>query len=178
MGFKEQDWWLGTDHRHTKFECWLPYLQHVDIWLHCLPFPWQRLHLCPSLLLPPHPSVWCIIHYRAIKERSPFIRTVQQCHEWKALLYCASRVHSELRNVHIRCLFFMCVSELDKHMQKLATNGGFRIKSLVWKLVIAGLWPSVKSSILCCAPPTVNIQSWATDAAVGLSPNTSHALLK
>lgn len=137
MVFKEHDWWLGTDHRHTKFECWPLYLQYVDIWLHCQPFPWQRLHLCPSLLLLPHPSVWCIIHCRAIKGRSPSIRTVQQCCEWKALLYCAARVHSELRNVHVRCLFFMSVSELDKHMQNLATSGGFRIKSLVIKLVIA-----------------------------------------
>lgn len=42
--------------------------------------------------------------------------------------FCASRVYSALKN-----LFFRCVSELDRHVQELDTNGSCRVKSLVIK---------------------------------------------
>lgn len=33
MGLKEQDWWVGTEHRHAQFESWSPYLylRNIDI---------------------------------------------------------------------------------------------------------------------------------------------------
>lgn len=47
--------------------------------------------------------------------------------------FCASRVCSTLKNVCMRCLFFRYVSEPDKRVQTLDTNGGCRVKSLVIK---------------------------------------------
>lgn len=90
--------------------------------------------------------------------------------------------------VHLKlCLFFRYASELDKRVQKLDTNGGCRVKSLVIKACHKASSYVIAEPLTICQDKhhpvaltanEVNVQSQATDCVVALSPNNSRALLK
>lgn len=80
-----------------------------------------------------------------------------------------------VRNVQISCRFFMDVSELVKHMQKVATSGGFRGKCLVDKACSCGALSAKKSILWDVAPGAwVSVQAQATNTAVRARPSASH----
>lgn len=68
----------------------------------------------------------------------------------------------------------MDVSELVRHMQKVATSGGFRGKCLVVKACGCRALSAKKSILWDIAPGTwVSVQAQATNTAVGAGPSAS-----